>query len=343
MAQDAVEAAAIAKEMGGKSVVKAQIHAGGRGKGGGVKFAKTPDEAAELFTKHDGHDTSSPSRPAPRAARSSTVFLSDPVDIARELYLSFLVDRATGRVTALASTEGGVEIEEVAAHTPEKIVKVAVDPAIGLAGHQARELAFALGLRATASRRAWSSSRTCTGSSWRRTAPWWRSTPWWSPTQGDVLALDAKISFDDNALFRHPEIVAYRDLNEEAEAEIDASKFGLNFIKLDGSIGCMVNGAGPGHGHHGHHPAPRLQPRQLPGRRRRRLGGGREERLPHHPPGPRRQGRAGEHLRRDHALRHRGRRRGQRRQGDRRHRCPWWCAWRAPTSRRASASSPRAA
>ncbi len=243
VARDRAEAASITRDFGGQSVVKAQIHAGGRGKGGGVKFAKTPDEAAELFDRMLGMNLVT-KQTGPEGRKVQTVFISDPVDIARELYLSFLVDRATGRVTALASTEGGVEIEEVAAHTPEKIVKVAVDPAIGLAGHQARELAFALGL---------------SGESFKKSGVFFQNlyklfvekdcsmveiNPLVVTTQGDVIALDAKISFDDNALFRHPEIVAYRDLNEEAEAEIDASKFGLNFIKLDGDIGCMVNGAG---------------------------------------------------------------------------------------------------
>ena len=243
VARDAAEAAAITKEMGGKSVVKAQIHAGGRGKGGGVKFAKTPEEASELFTKMNGMNLVTKQTGA-EGRTVHTVFLSDPVDIARELYLSFLVDRATGRVTALASTEGGVEIEEVAEHSPEKIVKIAVDPALGLTGHQARELAFALGLE---------------GDSWKKGAAFFQNlyrlfvekdcsmveiNPLVVTAQGDVCALDAKIAFDDNALFRHPEIVACRDLNEEAHAEIEASKFGLNFIKLDGSIGCMVNGAG---------------------------------------------------------------------------------------------------
>ena len=145
VAKDAQEAAAITREYGGQSVVKAQIHAGGRGKGGGVKFAKTPEDAASLFEQMKGM-TLVTKQTGPEGRVVHTVFISDPVDIARELYLSFLVDRATGRVTVLASTEGGVEIEEVAAHTPEKIVKVAVDPALGLAAFQAREVAFALGL-----------------------------------------------------------------------------------------------------------------------------------------------------------------------------------------------------
>jgi len=244
VANNPTEAGDIARRLGGHVVVvKAQIHAGGRGKGGGVKFAKTPEEASELFSKMNGMNLITKQTGAEGRA-VHTVFLSDPVDIARELYLSFLVDRATGRVTALASTEGGVEIEEVAEHSPEKIVKIAVDPALGLTGHQARELAFALGLE---------------GDSWKKGAAFFQNlyrlfvekdcsmveiNPLVVTKTGDVTALDAKIGFDDNALFRHPDVLAFRDLNEEAEEEIAASKFNLNFIKLDGQIGCMVNGAG---------------------------------------------------------------------------------------------------
>jgi succinyl-CoA synthetase beta subunit len=243
VARDASEAAAITVEYGGQSVVKAQIHAGGRGKGGGVKFAKTPAEASELFTKMLGM-TLVTKQTGAEGRKVQTVFISDPVDIDRELYLSFLVDRATGRVTALASTEGGVEIEEVAAHTPEKIVKVAVDPAVGLAGHQAREVAFALGLSGDTFKKAGVFLQNLYRLFVEKDCSMVEINPLVITTQGDVIALDAKIAFDDNALFRHPEVVACRDLAEEAEAEIEASKFGLNFIKLDGSIGCMVNGAG---------------------------------------------------------------------------------------------------
>ncbi|BDU77040.1 ADP-forming succinate--CoA ligase subunit beta [Mesoterricola sediminis] len=243
VAADAAEAAAITESFGGQSVVKAQIHAGGRGKGGGVKFAKTPAEAAELFGRMMGMNlVTKQTGPEGRVVR--TVFVSDPVDIARELYFSFLVDRATGRVTALASTEGGVEIEEVAAATPEKIVKVAVDPAIGLAEHHARELAFALGLSGDTFRKGVVFFRNLYKLFVEKDCSMLEINPLVVTKQGDVTALDAKIAFDDNALFRHPEVQAFRDLNEEAAAEIDASKFGLNFIKLDGSIGCMVNGAG---------------------------------------------------------------------------------------------------
>ena len=243
VAGDALEAAAITRNFGGRSVVKAQIHAGGRGKGGGVKFAQTPEDAAALFTSMLGM-TLVTKQTGPEGRTVHRVFLSVPVDIQRELYLSFLVDRATGRVTALASTEGGVEIEEVAAHTPEKIVKVVIDPVLGLAAHQARELAFALGLEGNSFKQA----LVFLGNLYRlfveKDCSMVEINPLVITSQGEVTALDAKIGFDDNALFRHPDILAYRDLFEEAPAEIDASKFGLNFIKLDGSIGCMVNGAG---------------------------------------------------------------------------------------------------
>jgi succinyl-CoA synthetase beta subunit len=243
VARDAAEAAAITKGFGGQSVVKAQIHAGGRGKGGGVKFAKTPEDAASLFDKMLGM-TLVTKQTGPEGRVVNTVFISDPVDIKQELYLSFLVDRATGRVTALASTEGGVEIEEVAANTPEKIVKVVIDPVLGLAGYQARELAFALGFQGETFKKAQVFLQNLYRLFVEKDCSMVEINPLVITAAGDVTALDAKIGFDDNALFRHADVLAYRDLAEEAPAEIDASKFGLNFIKLDGSIGCMVNGAG---------------------------------------------------------------------------------------------------
>ena len=243
VAWDAADAAAITREFGGQSVVKAQIHAGGRGKGGGVKFAKSPKEAADLFdqmlgmrlvTKQTGAD----------GCKVHCVYISDPVDIARELYLSLLVDRGSGRVTVLASTEGGVEIEEVAERSPDKIFKVVVDPVLGLAGYQAREVAFALGLAGDSLRKGVVFLQNLYRLFIDKDCSMVEINPLVITPAGDVTALDAKISFDDNALFRHPEIRALRDPLEEAPAEIDASEFGLNFIKLDGNIGCMVNGAG---------------------------------------------------------------------------------------------------
>ena len=242
VAGDAAEARSITEEYGGRSVVKAQIHAGGRGKGGGVKFAKTPDEAAQLFEKMLGM-TLVTKQTGPEGRVVRTVFIARPVDIAKELYLSILVDRISGRVAFLASSEGGVEIEEVAAKTPEKIVKVVVDPCVGLAGYQARELAGALGLTGDALKQSGAFLRNLYRLFLEKDCSMVEINPLVVTAQGELTALDAKIAFDDNALFRHPEIMAYRDRSEEAPAETEASSFGLNFIKLDGSIGCMVNGA----------------------------------------------------------------------------------------------------
>jgi len=243
VASDAAQARAITEEYGGQSVVKAQIHAGGRGKGGGVKFAKSPDEAAQLFERMHGM-TLVTKQTGPEGRKVGTVFIARPVDIAKELYLSLLVDRISGRVAFLASSEGGVEIEEVAARTPEKIVKVVVDPCVGLAGYQIRELAHALGLTGDAFKQSATFLRNLYRLFLEKDCSMVEINPLVITAQGELTALDAKIGFDDNALFRHPDIMAFRDRSEEAPAETEASKFGLNFIKLDGSIGCMVNGAG---------------------------------------------------------------------------------------------------
>ena len=243
VATDAEDARQITKAYGGKSVVKAQIHAGGRGKGGGVKFATDPDKAAELFKHMLGMNLVTKQTGA-EGRRVYTIFISDPVDIDRELYLSFLVDRASSRITILASTEGGVEIEEVAEKTPEKIVRVAIDPALGLSAFQAREVAFALKLEGDAFKKGVTFLQNLYRLFVEKDCSMIEVNPLVVTKTGDVIALDAKMGFDDNALFRHPDILAFRDLNEEAPEEIEASKFNLNFIKLDGTIGCMVNGAG---------------------------------------------------------------------------------------------------
>ncbi len=243
VATDAEDARQITKAYGGKSVVKAQIHAGGRGKGGGVKFATDPDKAAELFKQMLGMNLVTKQTGA-EGRRVYTVFISDPVDIDRELYLSFLVDRASSRITILASTEGGVEIEEVAEKTPEKIVRVAIDPAIGLSAFQAREVAFALKLEGDAFKKGVIFLQNMYRLFVEKDCSMIEVNPLVVTKTGDVIALDAKMGFDDNALFRHPDILAFRDLHEEAPEETEASKFNLNFIKLDGTIGCMVNGAG---------------------------------------------------------------------------------------------------
>jgi succinyl-CoA synthetase beta subunit len=243
VARDEEEARKITSGFGGQAVIKAQIHAGGRGKGGGVKFAKTPDEAAELWTRMMGMNLVT-KQTGPEGRLVRTVYISATAEIARELYLSLLVDRASSRVTILASTEGGVEIEEVAARSPEKIVKVPIDPAIGISGFQARQICFALGLSGEIFKKGVVFVQNLYRLFVEKDCSLVEINPLVITKQGDVLALDAKMSFDDNALARHPEVLACRDLNEEAPEEIDASKFNLNFIKLDGNIGCMVNGAG---------------------------------------------------------------------------------------------------
>jgi succinyl-CoA synthetase beta subunit len=243
VAESAEDARQITKEFGGQSVVKAQIHAGGRGKGGGVKFATDPDKAADLFKQMSGM-TLVTKQTGPEGRKVHTVFISNPVDIERELYLAFLVDRASSRITLMASTEGGVEIEEVAEKTPEKIIRVVVDPALGLTGFQARQVAFGLGLSGDSFKKAVVFLNNLYRLFLEKDCSMVEVNPLVITKQGDVVALDAKIGFDDNALFRHPDVLAYRDLNEEAAEEIEASKFNLNFIKLDGTIGCMVNGAG---------------------------------------------------------------------------------------------------
>jgi succinyl-CoA synthetase beta subunit len=243
VAQGEDEARSITQGYGGKAVVKAQIHAGGRGKGGGVKFAKSPNEAAELWTRMMGMNLVT-KQTGPEGRMVRTVFICNPADIARELYLSLLVDRGTCRITLLVSTEGGMEIEEVAAHTPDKILKIPIDPAVGISGFQARQACFALGLEGNTFKQGVTFIQNLYRLFVAKDCSLVEINPLVVTEQGDVMALDAKMSFDDNALARHPEILAFRDLNEEALEEIEASKYNLNFIKLDGNIGCMVNGAG---------------------------------------------------------------------------------------------------
>jgi len=236
-------ARAIAERIGPRVVVKAQIHAGGRGKGGGVKLAATPAEAEALAGRMIGmqlvtHQT------GPEGKRVQRVLVEEALEIARELYLGLVIDRAREAAVLMASTEGGVEIEKVAAETPERIFKEYVDPATGLLGFQARKLAFKLGLEGEALKQA----QKFIGGLYRAfegtDASLAEINPLLVTKQGDVLALDAKMNFDDNALGRHPDIQAMRDLSEESPLEIEASKYNLNYIKLDGNVGCMVNGAG---------------------------------------------------------------------------------------------------
>ncbi len=238
------EAEKVAKELGGGVwVVKAQIHAGGRGKGGGVKVVKTVKDVADTAKKMIGmnlvtHQT------GPEGKEVKRVYIEEGVDIGRELYLGALVDRATGRITMMASTEGGVEIEEVAAKTPEKILKVAIDPATGMQPFHARRLAFGLGLEGDQVKNAVRFMLALYDGFTALDASLAEINPLVVTKQGAVIALDAKMNFDDNALFRHKDILELRDEDEEDPAELEASKHDLNYIKLDGNIGCMVNGAG---------------------------------------------------------------------------------------------------
>ena len=224
-------------------VVKAQIHAGGRGKGGGVKVAKSVQEAADLAGNILGmtlvtHQTGREGRLVRR------VLLEETLDIERELYLGIVVDRAEGKPVFMASAAGGMEIEQVAAENPAAILKEHVDPGMGLEAFQARKLAFALGLKPEQITQAVQFMTGLYRAFKETDASLIEINPFISSRQGSLLALDAKVNFDDNALFRHPELKALRDPGEEDPLEVEASKYNLNYIKLDGNVGCMVNGAG---------------------------------------------------------------------------------------------------
>jgi len=238
------EAVSAAKEMGGDLwVVKAQIHAGGRGKGGGVKLAKTLDEVKEHAEAIIGmqlitHQT------GPEGKKVNKIFIEQGCDIEKEYYVAALVDRATDRVVMMASSEGGMDIEEVAEKTPELIHKVVVDPASGLMPFQARQLAFAIGMKGKVVNKAVKQFIALYSAFVAKDCSIAEINPLVETKQGDVITLDAKMNFDSNALYRRPDIMEYRDLTEEDPAEIEASKHDLAFIKLDGNIGCLVNGAG---------------------------------------------------------------------------------------------------
>ena len=238
------EAQSVAERLGGKKyVVKAQIHAGGRGKGGGVKLADTPNEVKQLAEQMLGmnlitHQT------GPEGREVKRLLIEQGIDIARELYAGIVLDRETAADVIMVSTEGGVEIEKVAAETPELIFKVRVDPAVGLRSFQLRQIAYALKLEGEQVKSAVKFVSALYRAYKETDASLAEINPLVVTGDGQVIALDAKINFDDNALFRHKEIVEYRDFDEEEPAEIEASKFDLNYIKLDGNVGCMVNGAG---------------------------------------------------------------------------------------------------
>ena len=237
------EAEEAANEIGLPVVVKAQIHAGGRGKGGGVKFAPTIHDVSRYANDILGmtlitHQT------GPEGKLVKKVLIEAASNIERELYAGIVLDRATSMVTFMVSTEGGMEIEKVAEETPEKIVKIGVDPAVGLQAFQAREMAFALGLSGSALKNGVKFFMALYNAYMGTDASLFEINPLVVTREGDVLALDAKANFDDNAMYRHNDIAALRDLDEEEPLEIEAGQSGLNYIKLEGNIGCMVNGAG---------------------------------------------------------------------------------------------------
>ncbi len=238
------EAVKAAESLGGKVwVVKAQIHAGGRGKGGGVKLARSTDEVRSLAGEILGmqlvtHQT------GPGGQKVRRLLIEEGADIAKELYVGMVVDRGTQKVALMASSEGGMDIEEVAAKTPEKIHKVFVDPELGLTDAEAEDAARRIGVPAASVPQARAILQALYRAFWDTDASLAEINPLVLTGDGRVVALDAKMNFDDNALFRHPDIVAMRDLDEEDPAEVEASKYDLSYISLDGDIGCLVNGAG---------------------------------------------------------------------------------------------------
>jgi succinyl-CoA synthetase beta subunit len=247
-AEEFINALAVLPE--GPTMVKSQIHAGGRGKGtftdgfkGGVKFCQSKAEAREMAAKML-HNTLVTKQTGPAGRKVQTIYFTVANKIKKEYYLAILLDRASSRPVIIASTEGGVEIEKVAHETPDKLFKVFIDPAYGLADFQVRELVFKLGFSPAEGKNASKLIRNLYRLFWETDASMVEVNPLVTTPEGEVLALDAKVSFDDNALYRHPEILSLRDLNEEDPKEIEASKHSLNYIALDGNIACLVNGAG---------------------------------------------------------------------------------------------------
>ncbi len=237
------EAEVAAKNIGGSVVVKAQIHAGGRGKGGGVKIARDAAQAAEIARQMLGmklvtHQT------GPEGRIVQRLLVEETLPIERELYLGIVLDRAQGKPVFMASAAGGMEIEEVASKTPELILKEAFDPGVGLMPFQARKLAFGIGVPAASVNAAAAAMMALAKAYVAKDCSLAEINPFILTKDGKAIALDAKINFDDSALYRHKELIDLRDLNEEDPLEVEASRFGINYIKLDGTVGCMVNGAG---------------------------------------------------------------------------------------------------
>ncbi len=238
------EAVDAAKKLGGDLwVVKAQIHAGGRGKAGGVKLAKSLDEVKQFAEELLG-STLVTHQTGPEGKEVKRLLIEEGCKIEKEYYVGVVIDRSQDRVTMMASSEGGTEIEEVAANTPEKIVKVTVDPAVGLQPFQARQLAYAIGIPKKLANKAVKFMIGLYQAFVDKDGSLAEINPLITTTDGEVMALDAKLNFDSNALYRHKDIVDLRDLSEEDPKEIEASKYDLSYIALDGNIGCMVNGAG---------------------------------------------------------------------------------------------------
>ena len=240
---DHQQVAAAVEQLGLPVVVKAQIHAGGRGKGGGVKLARSLDEAVDIAQKIIGmnlvtHQT------GPEGRTVHTVLIEEALTIKQEFYLGIVLDRAISRLVFMASSAGGMDIEEVAAHEPEKILKETIDPAVGLQPFQARKLAFGIGLPNSVINKAAKFMTALYRAYVDLDASLAEINPFLLTEDGELYALDAKLNFDDNSLFRHKDYAELRDLNEEDPLEVEASKHDLNYIKLDGNIGCMVNGAG---------------------------------------------------------------------------------------------------
>ena len=243
IAQTPGAARAVAERLGGRVVVKAQVHAGGRGKAGGVKLVDDPAGAEAAALQILGLRLKTPQTP-PAGITVLRVLVEEASTVATELYLSITLDRARGTHVVMASPAGGMDIEEVAATHPDRILREWTDPALGLQAFQARALAFGLGLSGDAFKAGTALIQALFRAYLATDCSLAEVNPLVVTRDGQVLALDAKLAFDDNALYRHPEIVALRDLNEETPLDVEASKFGLNYVKLDGTVGCMVNGAG---------------------------------------------------------------------------------------------------
>jgi len=237
------EARQIVQELGGAAVIKAQIHAGGRGKAGGIQVAKSPEEAERITSEMIGMKLVT-YQTGPEGRIVQKVLVEECMEIERELYAGIVLDRSRSQLVFMVSTEGGVDIEKVAAESPEKITKVYIDPAVGLLPFQARKLAYALELTGEQIKKGAQFLMGLYQAFVGKDCSLAEINPLVVTKDGRVLALDAKMNFDDNALFRHPEIVALRDINEEEPLEVEASKYNLNYIKLTGNVGCMVNGAG---------------------------------------------------------------------------------------------------